>query len=116
MQKGREMNARQKAKKLKKDNKFLREIIYNTDELKRLYIAYTQPLEVKHTNMPIRTYGANARIEPMLGDRAIDVAKESIIRQFAVALKEHAEWRIVGNKYAACLEGRIYLVERGLDE
>lgn len=46
------MNQRQKLKKLKRDNKLMREIINNTPEMARLYDAYNSPLKnVTHTNM-----------------------------------------------------------------
>ena len=46
------MNQRQKLKKLKRDNRLMRDIINNTPEMARLYDAYnSSPKNVTHTNM-----------------------------------------------------------------
>ena len=118
MRKGKEMNARQKAKKLKKDNKFLLEIIYKTDELKRLYLAYIQPLEVKTIRMSVKTYAAATTIDPLFGKNAIEFAKQSVIKELNESIKNHVEWKIDEGtmKYTKMLEGRLMIVDRRENE
>lgn len=62
------MNRRQKLKKLKQDNKFMRMIINRTPEMKWLYDAYQQPLNVNHYTMTFDEYHAKRRIPPYMAD------------------------------------------------
>ena len=62
------MNRRQKLKRLKNDNKLMRDIINRTPEMKWLYDRYNQPLFVQHISMPFEECHAKRRIPPYMAD------------------------------------------------
>lgn len=106
------MNARQKAKKLKKDNKFMREIIRNTPDMERLYLAYTRPLKIETNYLPIKTYAACAPIDREFGDRAIEFAKKSVVREMEHFIEKCIEWKMVGEIPFERMEGRIMIAAK----
>lgn len=69
------MNARQKAKKLKKkintlesDNKLMRKIIADSPAMQELYDAYNKPKFVTYTTMQFQEYKAKRKIPVYMAD------------------------------------------------
>lgn len=84
------MNRRQKLKKLKRDNEFMRNIIKCTPEMKWLYDAYQQPLNVNHYTMTFNEYHAKRRIPPCLADleEYVEHTKEATARDLCHDIKD----------------------------
>ena len=59
------MNRRQKLKKLKSDNEFMKKIINETAEMKRLYEAYDNPVKnIIRSTVNVKEYRSRKIIEP----------------------------------------------------
>lgn len=84
------MNRRQKLKKLKKDNKFMRDIINRTPEMKWLYDIYTQPLFVQHISMSFEECHAKRRIPPYMADleEYVEHAREATTMDLLHGIKD----------------------------
>lgn len=50
------MNYRQKMKRLKNENSLMKAIIENTDEMKKLYDCYNQPMQGFHTEKQVKRF------------------------------------------------------------
>lgn len=97
------MNARQKAKKLKKkidtlrsDNDLMRRIIADTPAMQELYDAYNKPKFVTHTTMQFQEYRSKAFLSPDNPyDAAIIImAKRQLEKKLIEVVKEHITYEI----------------------
>lgn len=80
----------QKLKKLKSDNKFMRDIINRTPEMKWLYDAYQQPLNVNHYTMNFEECHAKRRIPPYMADleEYVEHAREATTMDLLHGIKD----------------------------
>lgn len=97
------MNARQMKKRLKKqidrlksDNDLMRRIIANSPEMQELYDAYTKPLNVIHTTIPLQEFKAK-RILPVYtadAEELIEHTKQAVTKDLFECVKENIIYKI----------------------
>lgn len=89
------MNARKKLKKMKSENRFLREIIKDHAEMERVYHLWTDGLKVNvvtrypETLRVVRSYPENV----FGNSENLDYIKRSITREFSEKLEKYVAWR-----------------------
>lgn len=96
------MNARQKAKKLKKeihtlksDNDLMRDIITDTPAMQELYDAYNKPKFVTHTTMQFQEYRAR-RIVPVYMRDIVTIGriKQALAKDLLEDIKENITYEV----------------------
>lgn len=90
------MNARQKAKKLKKDNDLMRNIIADNPAMQELYDAYNKPKFVTHTTMQFQKYQSK-RIVPVYMrdlDGVIERAKQAAAEELLEGIKGNITYEV----------------------
>ena len=91
------MNLRQKNKRLKRDNRLMKDIIENSPSMLELYDRYNKPLSVTHTTMQFKKYISKRcsspyeRIDPVL-------LKEEVTRDILEGVKKHIIYEIYPNR------------------
>ena len=110
------VNQRQKLKKLKRDNKLMRDIINNTPEMARLYIAYnSSPKNVTHTYMDILHFKSKRSVPfyYLNDEMVINRLKKEIYNDLFKLVMDHTEIKME-DEYSdsynyKCLVGNIFL-------
>ena len=115
------MNNRIKLKKLKKDNKLMKDIINNTDEMKRLYAAYNEPLKnVVNTTINYKelkctrciSLNSQKPVDPMI----VDINKGMIAQDMSKQLSDVIQFNTVLNGDYVMLEGSLLIgFKKGAD-
>lgn len=110
------MNQRQKLKKLKRDNRLMRDIINNTPEMARLYDAYNRsPKNVTHTYMDILHFKSrrNVPFYYLNDEMVIDRLKKEIYNDLLKLVMDHTEIKMEdeypGSYNYKCLVGDIFI-------
>lgn len=95
------MNARQKAKKFKRENERLRDLFgYNN----------VRPIKFAPNHVEVRTYGARAKIDSQYGGLAESFAKRTIESGLFDEAMKHIEYRTIHEGPVDYLEGTITFV------
>lgn len=95
------MNARQKAKKFKKENKDLRDMIYRN----------VRPVKITHNHMEVKIYKARAEINPYYEGLAESFAKRTIENGLFDEVVKHVAYKTIHEGFGDYLEGTIYLCD-----
>lgn len=110
------MNARQKAKKLKKkintlksDNDLMRRIIADSPAMQELYDAYNKPKFVTHTIMQFQEYRAKRVIPPYMVDvkGVIEHTKQAVAKDLFEAIKENITYEVDDKDIAPIITASI---------
>ena len=97
------MNARQTKKRLKKqidklqsDNDLMRRIIADSPKMQELYDAYTQPLNVTHTTIPLQEFKVKRTLPVYMEDveGIIEHTKQSLEKDLLKGIKENITYEI----------------------
>lgn len=96
------MNARQKAKKLKKeihtlksDNNLMRDIIADSPTMQELYDAYNKPKFVTHTTMQFQEYRAKRMVPVYMADIVtIGRIKQALAKDLLEDIKENITYEV----------------------
>ena len=115
------MNARQKAKKLKKqigtlesDNHLMREIIADVPAMQELYDAYNKPKFVTHTTMQFQEYKAKRIIPVYMADveGVIDHTKQAVANDLLEEVKENITYEVDTECLAPTITASIFVGRR----
>ena len=95
------MNARQKAKKLKKemkmlksDNDLMRRIIGDSSLMQELYDAYNRPIKTIYSTMHFQEYRARRIIPVYMDSGVIEPAKRAVAMDLLEAIKENITYEV----------------------
>jgi hypothetical protein len=97
------MNARQKAKKLKKqigilksDNDLMREIIADSPAMQELYDLYNKPKFVTHTTMQFQEYRSRVFLDSDILDDTglIEILKQEITDNLLEGIKKNITYEV----------------------
>ena len=92
------MNRRQKIKNLKKQNKFMYDVINNTGELKRLYKAYNQPIPVVYEKLNeyriVKDFAVPNKLE---GDELRKFMAKQIAKDLQSVIEDYMQLEDYGN-------------------
>lgn len=112
------MNARQKAKKLKKeikslksDNDLMRNIIADCPDMQELYDAYNKPKFVTHTTMHFQEYRAKRIIPVYMDSGVIEPAKRAVAMDLLEAIKENITYEVGIEGMSATITASIFVGE-----
>ena len=112
------MNARQKAKKLKKkidtlksDNDLMRRIIADSPAMQELYDAYSKPKFVTHTTMHFDEYLSRRSLPPdrPYDTEIIEATKRVIINDLFKIIAENITCEIDGESANPTITARIFI-------
>lgn len=106
------MNARQKIKRLKKDNELMHRIINETPEMKRLYDDYNMPLKnIITTPMKIQEYGVRRFLprERPCDAGIVALIRREIAREIAELIENEIEYQIDYKAMCPTISGRIFI-------
>lgn len=109
------MNARQKIKKLKSENRFLREIIKDHAEMERVYHLWMDGLKVNVTTRrpemlrAFRSYPSDTLKDP----KYLAYAKKSMAREMSEGLIEFAAWKVTPHPepHKSYLEAKVQIIK-----
>ena len=109
------MKARQKAKKLKEKNRFLREIIKDHAEMERVYHLWTDGLKVNvETRRPemlraFRSYPSDVLEDP----KHLEYAKKSMAREMSEGLIKFMAWKVTPHPepHRSYLEAKVQIIK-----
>ena len=114
------MNARQKAKKLKKkintlesDNKLMRKIIADSPAMQELYDAYNKPTFVKHTTMQFQKFKAKRMIPVYMADieGVIENTKQALAKDLFESIKESITYEVDDKDRTSIVTASIFVGE-----
>lgn len=112
------MNARQKAKKLKKqintlayDNDLMRRIIADSPAMQELYDAYNKPVNVTHTTMQFQEYISRRFLPPdrLYDAEIIEATKRVIINDLLKIIAENITCEIDSESADPAITARIFI-------
>lgn len=110
------MNARQKAKKqkkeiksLKSDNDLMRRIIADCPAMQELYDAYNRPKFVTHTTMQFHQYRAKRIIPVYMDSRVIEPAKQAVAMDLLEKIKENMTYEVDIEDMTATITASIFI-------
>lgn len=112
------MNARQKAKKLKKeihtlksDNDLMRDIIADSPAMQELYDAYNKPKFVTHTTMQFQEYRARRMFPISMSDSDvfIECAKQVVEKDLLQEIKENITYEVNDKDIAPTITASIFI-------
>ena len=103
------MNARQKAKKQKKEIDLMRNIIADCPAMQELYDAYNKPKFVTHTTMQFHQYKANRIIPPYMDSRVIEPTKQAVAMDLLEAIKENITYEVDIEDMPATITASIFV-------
>lgn len=116
------MNARQKAKKLKKkistlksDNDLMRRIIADTPVMQELYDAYNKPKFVTHTTMQFKEIRMKIIMNPDMADiegdieRAKQALARALTRDFFEDIKENITCEVDDKEMPPIITASIFI-------
>jgi len=92
------MNLRQKNKRLKRDNRLMKDIIENSPSMQELYDRYNKPLNITTTTMRFKKYISRRCSSPYeQTDPAL--LKEEVTRDILEGVKKHIIYETYPNGY-----------------
>ncbi len=112
------MNARQKAKNLKKkintlnaDNDLMHRIIADSPTMQELYDAYNKPLNITHTTMQFQEYRSKRFLSP---DRPYDagiiaICKQGLAKDLFDVVKENITYEIDAECMTPTITASIFI-------
>ena len=112
------MNARQKAKQLKKkinalksDNALMRRIIADSPAMQELYDAYTKPVGVTHTMMQFQEFRAERMVPAYMADVAgvIEHTKQAVAEDLFEDIKENITYEVDAECKASVITASIFI-------
>lgn len=112
------MNARQKAKKLKKeirtiksDNDLMRRIIKDTSAMQELYDLYNKPKFVTHTTMQFQEYRSKRIVPVYMADieGAIERGKQALARDLFEDIKENITYEVDDEDMPPIITASIFI-------
>ena len=112
------MNARQKAKKYKKeintlksDNGLMRRIIANTPDMQILYDIYNKPMFVTHTKMQFQEYRVKRMVPVYMRDldECIERAKQSVAEDLFEEIKKNITYEVDDKDIAPIITASIFI-------
>lgn len=116
------MNARQKAKKLKKDNDLMRRIITDTPAMQELYDAYNKPKFVTQTTMQFQEYQAKRIIPNCITDATglmpiyitdvegvIEYRKQELAKDLLEDIKENITYEVDDKDMPPTITASIFI-------
>ena len=105
------MNRRMKIKRLKSQNKLMRDIIHDSTDMERVYHLWTDGLEIKHTTIPIEEYKCE-RIIPygfIHNDKYIEHATREVIRDLCNGLEDYVSIETRDLGWEKVIHGSIFV-------
>lgn len=118
------MNARQKAKKLKKeintleyDNDLMRRIIADSPALQQVYDLYNKPKFVTHTTMQFQEYRVKRMVPVYMRDLDgfIERAKQAVAKDLLEEIKDNITYEIDTEYMAPTITASIFVGKFGGD-
>ena len=126
------MNARQKAKKLKKeinnlesDNDLMRRIIADSPTMQELYDAYNKPKFVTHTTMHFQEYRSKRMVPkyltdgsglmpiPIIGvEKMIEYTKQALTKDLLEDIKENITYEVDDEDMPPIITASIFIGKR----
>ena len=115
------MNARQKAKKYKKeintlesDNNLMRRIIADTPAMQELYDLYNKPKFVTHTTMQFQEYTAKRTIPVYMADveEVIKRGKQALAKDLLEDIKENITYEVDDKDMPPIITASIFIGRR----
>ena len=112
------MNARQKAKKQKKeikslktDNDLMRSIIADSPAMQELYDLYNKPKFVTHTTMQIQEFRAKRVIPPYMANvkRVIEHTKQALANDLFEGIKENITYEVDDKDMTPTVTASIFI-------
>lgn len=105
------MNARQKAKKLKKENDLMRRIITDTPAMQELYDAYNKPKFVTHTAMQFQEFRVKRTIPIYMEDidGFIERAKPAFEKALLEEIKENITYEVDDDDMSPIITASIFI-------
>lgn len=111
------MNARQKAKKLKKeihalksDNDLMRDIIADSPAMQELYDLYNKPKFVTHTTMQFQEYRARRMVPVYMADIVtIGRIKQALVKDLFEEIKENITYEVDDEDIAPTITASIFI-------
>lgn len=112
------MNARQKAKKLKKeinnlesDNDLMRRIIADSPAMQELYDAYNKPKFVAHTTMHFQEFRAKRMIPVYMADieGVIERTKQALAEDFLEEIKKNITYEVNDKDVSPIITASIFI-------
>ena len=112
------MNARQKAKKLKKqigtlksDNNLMRRIIADSPAMQELYDKYNEPKFVIHTTMQFQEYRVKRMVPVYMRDLDdfIERAKQAVAMELLEGIKENITYEVDTECLAPTITASIFV-------
>ena len=112
------MNARQKAKKLKKeigtlksDNDLMREIIADSPAMQELYDLYNKPKFVTHTTMQFQEFRVKRMVPVYMRDLDgfIERAKQAVVKDLLEGIKENITYEVDDKDIPPTITASIFI-------
>lgn len=112
------MNARQKAKKLKKeinnlesDNDLMRRIIADSPTMQELYDLYNKPKFVTHTTMHFQEFRAKRMIPVYMADieGVIERTKQALAEDFLEEIKKNITYEVNDKDMPPIITASIFI-------
>lgn len=112
------MNARQKAKKLKKeictlksDNDLMRHIIVDSPAMQELYDLYNKPKFVTHTTMQFQKYVARRMVSVYMRDldEVIERTKQALAEDLFDGIKENIIYEVDDKDRTPIITASIFI-------
>ena len=109
------MNRRQKLKRLKADNRLMRDIINNTPRMKELYDLYNMPVNVTTTEMRFEQFKGKRFLPPDNPNNAlfVELYKHELEREMFEAIKGYIKFEIHDKDIYPSIEGNVFIGIRG---
>ncbi|MBO7696771.1 MAG: hypothetical protein J6T10_29440 [Methanobrevibacter sp.] len=112
------MNARQKAKNLKKkintlesDNKLMQDIIADSPAMQELYDLYNKPKFVTHTTMQFQEFRVKRMVPVYMRDLDgfIERAKQAVVKDLLEEIKENITYEVDTECMAPTIIASIFI-------
>ena len=103
------MNKRQKIKKLKTENEFLRNIIHNSPDMEDLLRRWTQPMNVIKTTKEVKLYKSARYLPPDSDVGLIAFYKKELANDIFEGVKEKINYNISTGDAFPKIEASIYI-------
>lgn len=105
------MNQRQKLKKLKRDNKVMKDVINASPELKSMYSAIQKPIEVVYTTVQCRELRCERMVSPGNPYDAgiISLYKNAMADNLAEQFKEFITYKVTGDSAYPFIEASVFV-------
>ena len=105
------MNQRQKLKKLKHDNKVMKDVINASPELKSMYSAFTEPMNVVYTTVQCRELRCERMVSPENPNDAgvIALYKNAMADNLAEQFKKFITYKVTGDSAYPFIEASVFV-------